>query len=227
MDIETMQQTEGVDAEPIGVPSLEGMAGEAHEAATNQMDASSETLAREPSDIDRLRSTYDQRVAAQQKALEIAVAQQQEALRRAQELEQQVFELKIQSLPPYEQEAARERFQLQQQEQALRVAAFHMALERQQYEKMAKIEVVRRLSEQYDVPRERLMKFNDPNAMEAFAQEYANLRKEDRLQERRASGADRVEGRSGRAVPPFNVEAYRDSGDLVGAIRAMRRAGAL
>lgn len=227
MDIETMQQTEGVDAELTGVPSLEGMAGEAHEAATNQMDASSETPAHEPSDVDRLRSTYDQRVAAQQKALEIAVAQQQEALRRTQELERQVFELKIQSLPPYEQDAARERFQLRQQEQALRVAAFHMAVERQQYEKMAKIEVVRRLAEQYDVPRERLMKLHDPNAMEAFAREYATLRKEDRLQERRASGADRVEARSGRALPPFNVEEYRDSGDLVGAIRAMRRAGAL
>jgi DNA repair exonuclease SbcCD ATPase subunit len=129
-----------------------------------------------------------------------ARVQREVELRRALEMERQQLEEQLQrlilesqlaQLPPEEREVRQREYeyQLQVMREAKRIQE-----QQQQLELIAKQFVVQQLSQKYGVPQEQLLRFDDPWAMEAFAQEVAKLRREQRREARSQSGQDRFEG---------------------------------
>mgnify|MGYP000520397794 CR=1 FL=1 len=129
-----------------------------------------------------------------------ARVQREVELRRALELERQQLEEQLQrlilesqlaQLPPEEREVRQREYEYQLQ---LMRESQRIQQQQQQLELVAKQFVVQHLSQKYGVPQEQLLRFDDPWAMEAFAQEVAKLRKEQRREARAQTGQDRFEG---------------------------------
>lgn len=146
--------------------------------------------------------------------------QEKEEQRRAEEarriqLEDTFFQAQIANLEPQQQQAAWMQLQgernrqaegRQMQERQAQVSSYEQMLDG-----MARAILVQELSQTHGVPREKLSRFNDPEMMVAFAEEYKDFRKQSRREERKGTKADRFE--SGGAVSkPKQAREYK--GDL-------------
>jgi len=129
-----------------------------------------------------------------------ARVQREVELRRALELERQqleeqlqrlLLEQQLQHLPPEERE---ERYRQYQMEWQVRQEQLRIQQERAALEAVAKPLVMQMISQRYGVPVEQLQRFDDPWAMEAFAQEVAKLRRQARRESRVTGAQDRFEG---------------------------------
>lgn len=146
--------------------------------------------------------------------------QEKEEARRAEEakriqLEDAFFQSQIATLEPAQQQAAWMQLQgerqrqfdtRQMQERQQQVSSYEQMLDG-----MARAILVNDLSMSHGVPKEKLARFNDPEMMVAFAEEYKDLRKQSRRDERRTTKVDRFEG-GGAVSRPKGTRDYK--GDL-------------
>lgn len=148
--------------------------------------------------------------------------QEKEEARRAEEarriqLEDAFFQSQIQDLEPQQQQAAwmqlqgeRMRQEQVRQDSARRqqVSAYESMLD-----SMARSILINELSQSMGVPREKLSRFNDPEMMVAFAEEYKEMRTSARREHRKESRADSFEGGGNvsRAKKPTQYEGDLDA----------------
>jgi len=199
-----LPDTPGVTAEGSEVSATTETAQGTEGAVTNQPTDT------QPDQFSQLRSTYDARLSASQRAL-------QEAMRRIEEMDNQLFEVQIGNLPPEEQTAAKTT-------RGVEAKTKEIAQKEQIFEHIAKVVMVQNLTHQYGVPVEELVQFNDPVAMELYAKKVFDLRKGQKLDKRKEEKTDTVET-GGGSTAAYDPAKFRNSGDLVGAMKAKRAAG--
>lgn len=176
---------------------------------------------------DRLRALEQQLEAAKQwegrfKGLQNTVQQRSEEAKQLREysgvLENQLAETRLAFLPEEQREPTRVAWEAQR-------TTNHMQAQRAEEQKLVNTliyeHIVSTLAQQYKVPQEKLRKINDPYAMEAFAQEYSELRKNDRAdrskQERKSTFADAFESSGSVNVNVKAPETYEEAAELLAA----------
>jgi membrane-associated HD superfamily phosphohydrolase len=126
------------------------------------------------------------------------------------QLQQMLIESHLAQLPEEErpQAAAQLQAALAYQAQVAQVNQTQQVLN-----ELAKHLVVQTLSQRYGVPQEQLLRFNDPYAMEAFAQEISRLRRQGQRAQRRESRSDAFE--SGGGAPPREPKTLDEAAELL------------
>ncbi|MBI2756190.1 MAG: hypothetical protein HYX52_05710 [Chloroflexi bacterium] len=173
-------------------------------SATESQDAPSgggqETTAQTPSggtpkearlipeeDLNKLRSTYDRRISDIQRQNE----QYQQSL---QNMEMALLESRWQGLAPEDAASEKSEYARIVNERASAAARTQLAQQEAQLNELAKPLFAQHLSTQYGVPVDTLLKFGDAETMQTVAQTLSVQQNAVKLQERKASGVDRMEG---------------------------------
>jgi hypothetical protein len=190
------------------------------EAASNQPKLIPEA------DLNKLRSTYDKKVAELQRQFEEANRNNAALLAQQQELERQIFEMSIAQLPPDEQTKQRESFQIEQErkqmQMALQAEQMQRAFMMQQLEPIFKEVTIQKISETYKVPRAVIEDEATPAAMEAAAKAYLKGTKHVQGQARKNAKIDTFESGGGSVPKPDVIKDFRGTGRIQDYLRAKR-----
>jgi len=189
-----MEEFNPAELESQELPQAAGDVEESVDAAPAEA-ASPEGAGTQEPDYRKLAQEWEQRFkglqARVQREVELRRALELEKMQLEEQLQRLLIEQQLAGLPPEEREARLQQFQYEWQ---VRQEQQRIMQERAALDQVAKTIVVNLLSQKYGVPQEQLLRFDDPWAMEAFAQEVAKIRRQSR-REARASGAqDRFEG---------------------------------
>jgi hypothetical protein len=170
-------------------------------------------------DLNNLRSTYDKKLAEQQKAMQLIQQQFQALAQQKEEQDRLLFEQQIAQMPVEQQGPARQQFEMKALEQRYQAMLQQEKLKNQQFmqsvEPLARQAVIDELSKQYNAPKEVLSQFDKPEQMEAAAKAYKIFFNSQVAQKRVEKKADTFESTNkGASVTPNIVQDLRHSNKL-------------
>lgn len=154
-------------------------------------------------DLDKMRSTYDRRISELDR-------QNQQYQQGLQNMEAALLEMRWQGLDPEAAAAEKAEYARVVQQRAAEAAKSELSQREAALNELAKPLFAQQLSQQYGVPVDVLLRFNDADSMQVAAQSLSVQKNANKLQERKASGVDRMEGAGSHGGPAWGDKRGED-----------------